>query len=84
MEDFFTHTRNCGKEKGESSNWANQVSLFEKQLTWARSYYARSVDENNIHIVKRYINNQQKHQNPFGEVKKYLDKLTKDQKENEG
>lgn len=67
--------------KGESSNWANKISLFEEQLTWARSYYARSVDEKNLHIVKRYINNQHKHQN--GEIKDYLDKLSKDQQPEE-
>lgn len=37
--------------KGEAAWWANKVQLFEERLIWARSYYARSVDENNIHIV---------------------------------
>lgn len=37
--------------KGEAAWWANKVQLFEERLVWARSYYARSVDENNIHIV---------------------------------
>ena len=70
--------------KGESSNWANEISLFEKHLTWARSYYARSVDEKNIYIVKRYIQNQHKHGMPFGEVRKYLDNITNHEKENGG
>jgi putative transposase len=67
--------------KGESSHWANQRSLFEKQLTWARSYYVRSVDEKNVYIVKRYISNQQKHKNPFGDVKDYLERLSKNEDE---
>lgn len=65
--------------KGESSHWANQQSLFEKTLTWSRSYYARSVDEKNLYIVKRYINNQHKHQQPDGPIKEYLDRLTTNQ-----
>ncbi len=61
--------------KGESSWWANKNALFEKRLAWARAYYARSVDEHNIYIVKKYIANQQKHRNPFGQVKEYLERI---------
>jgi putative transposase len=45
--------------KGESSWWANEIRVFEKHLQWARGYYARSVDEVSLPIVKNYINNQQ-------------------------
>jgi putative transposase len=41
--------------KGESARWANQVQLFEKHLTWAIGYYARSVDPENLEVVTRYI-----------------------------
>ena len=63
--------------KGESSWWANKNTLFEKRLKWARAYYARSVDEHNLYIVNKYIANQQKHKNPFGQVKYYLERLSK-------
>ncbi len=66
--------------KGESSCWANEKNLFEKRLTWAKGYYARSVDEHNIYIVKKYIAGQHKHKNPpdgfrEGQVKDYLDRI---------
>ena len=63
--------------KGESSHWANHQSLFEKNLTWARSYYARSVDEQNLWLVQRYIANQEKHLQAFPDICSYLDSLAK-------
>lgn len=63
--------------KGESSRWANQQLLFEKNLTWARSYYARSVDEKNLWQVQHYIANQQKHLQVFPDICSYLYSLTK-------
>jgi putative transposase len=44
--------------KGESARWANQLQLFDKRLTWATGYYARSVDPENLEVVTRYIYNQ--------------------------
>lgn len=44
--------------KGEASWWANKMQLFERELWWAKGYYARSVDESNIGVVQEYIINQ--------------------------
>lgn len=41
--------------KGESARWAGREKLFDSKLTWAKGYYARSVDPENIHQVARYI-----------------------------
>jgi REP element-mobilizing transposase RayT len=46
--------------KGEAAWWANENKLFESQLAWSRGYYARSVDEGNLQVVRDYILHQDK------------------------
>ncbi|MCF0059753.1 IS200/IS605 family transposase [Dyadobacter sp. CY356] len=55
--------------KGESSNWANKVQLTKDRLYWADKYFASSVSNNKIDIVRKYIDNQQEHhrKQTFGE-----------------
>ena len=47
--------------KGESSYWANKNNLFQHKLYWADEYYAVSVSESMIDIVREYIKNQEEH-----------------------
>ncbi len=47
--------------KGESSRWANQTGLIKGGLCWAEKYFAASVSENKIDMVRTYIKNQEEH-----------------------
>ena len=47
--------------KGESSYWTNKNNLFQHKLNWADEYYAVSVSESMIDIVREYIKNQEEH-----------------------
>ncbi len=47
--------------KGEASFWANKKQLFAQKLEWADEYFAVSVSESQIDIVREYIRNQEKH-----------------------
>lgn len=47
--------------KGESSYWANRKRLILPKLIWADDYYAASVDESRIQIVRAYITSQDEH-----------------------
>ncbi len=47
--------------KGEISHWINQKGLTQRKFRWAKEYYAGSVSERNLHSVKHYIKNQERH-----------------------
>ena len=47
--------------KGESSYWFNKNSLTNVKLYWQKEYFAISVSESQVDIVKNYINNQEDH-----------------------
>jgi putative transposase len=47
--------------KGESAHWANKNALTSKGLYWADKYFASSVCDNRIDLVRKYIDNQQEH-----------------------
>ncbi|MCF2442976.1 IS200/IS605 family transposase [Dyadobacter sp. CY345] len=47
--------------KGESSNWANKIRLTKDRLYWADKYFAASVSNDKVGIVRKYIDNQQLH-----------------------
>ncbi len=47
--------------KGESSFWANQNKIFKHKLNWSKEYYAISVSESKVDIVRDYIKNQEAH-----------------------
>ena len=48
--------------KGESSRWANQNKLFDTdEFDWADGYYAVSVSQSHVVIVRNYIKNQEEH-----------------------
>ncbi|MHA4742317.1 IS200/IS605 family transposase [Dyadobacter sp. MSC1_007] len=47
--------------KGESAFWANKVNLVKDGLEWSVKYFAASVSDSKLDIVRRYIDNQQAH-----------------------
>lgn len=59
--------------KGESSFWINKHGLTKEKFEWQDEYYAASVSESKLKIVRNYIRNQEEHhskktfQNEFDE-----------------
>lgn len=47
--------------KGESSFWLNKQKLIKNKLIWQDDYFAVSVSESHVNIVRRYILNQERH-----------------------
>ncbi len=47
--------------KGESSFWINKHQLTTEKFEWQDEYFAVSVSESKINIVKEYIKNQEEH-----------------------
>jgi putative transposase len=47
--------------KGESSFWINQNNLTSEKFSWQDDYFAVSVSESQVPVVKNYIKNQEKH-----------------------
>lgn len=47
--------------KGESSFWVNKVNLTPTKFEWADEYYAASVSESMLPVVRNYIDNQEIH-----------------------
>lgn len=59
--------------KGASSKWLNGSGLLERQFIWAKGYYAASVDGSTLSLVRRYIQNQEKHHSMHKQILSYLD-----------
>jgi len=47
--------------KGESSFWINKNQLTKGKFSWQDGYFAVSVSESKIDLVRNYIKNQEKH-----------------------
>jgi len=47
--------------KGESSFWINKNQLTKSKFSWQDGYFAVSVSESKIDLVRNYIKNQEKH-----------------------
>ncbi len=47
--------------KGESAFWANKTGLIKNGFAWADKYFAVSVNEDKLEVVRKYIRNQQAH-----------------------
>jgi REP element-mobilizing transposase RayT len=63
--------------KGESSFWINKAGLTAQKFEWADEYYAASVSEKDIHIVRKYIRMQEQHHSTKCWDKEYNDLLKK-------
>ena len=57
--------------KGESAYWINKEKLTLTRFEWANEYYAASVSESMLPLVRRYIENQE----PHHMYKKYADEV---------
>ena len=63
--------------KGESSHWVNKNNLTKYKFEWQDEYFAVSVSESQLNVVKHYIRNQENHhkKKPFSEeVQEFIDK----------
>ena len=47
--------------KGESAFWFNKQKLTKQKLEWQDEYFAVSVSESQIDVVRNYIKNQEEH-----------------------
>jgi putative transposase len=47
--------------KGEASFWINRNKLTKYKFEWADEYYAVSVSESDVPVVRKYIDNQKEH-----------------------
>lgn len=47
--------------KGESSNWANKHLDFSEKFGWQHDYFAVSVSQSHLEVVRNYIRNQESH-----------------------
>ena len=47
--------------KGESAHWVNKNGILQRKLEWADEYFAASVSEDKLGIVRNYIRNQEEH-----------------------
>ena len=47
--------------KGESSRYINNHNLTDAQFDWADDYYAASVCQSNIELVRNYLKKQESH-----------------------
>lgn len=47
--------------KGESSYWFNRSNLSKTKLNWQKEYFAVSVSESQINVVRNYIETQEEH-----------------------
>lgn len=63
--------------KGESSYWINKHQLTKDKFAWQDEYFAVSVSENKLDVVRNYIKNQEKHhqKNSFAdEYQEFIEK----------
>jgi putative transposase len=63
--------------KGESSFWINKNNLCKNKFSWQDDYFAVSVSESQVDVVKKYIQNQEQHHSkaPFSkEVEVFMEK----------
>lgn len=64
--------------KGESAFWINKENLTTQRFSWQDDYFAISVSESQVEVVKRYILNQKKHHQKKSfqeEVKEFMEKF---------
>ena len=47
--------------KGESSYWINKNNLTKEKFQWQDDYFAVSVSDSKLHVVRDYIKNQEEH-----------------------
>ncbi len=71
--------------KGESSFWINKNNLCASKFAWQDVYFAVSVSESKVDVVKAYIQNQEAHHSkiPFSkEVETFMQKYNWKEEDN--
>jgi REP element-mobilizing transposase RayT len=63
--------------KGESSFWFNKSGLSQLKLNWQKEYFAVSVGESQVSIVKNYILTQEEHHKKKTWVEEYNEFIEK-------
>ncbi len=58
--------------KGESSFWINKNQLIQEKFTWQDEYFAISVSESMLELVRNYIRNQEVHHAKHTFAEEYL------------
>jgi REP element-mobilizing transposase RayT len=59
--------------KGESSFWINKQKLTSHKFEWQEDYFALSVSESMLGIVRNYINNQEEHHSKKSFQQEYIE-----------
>lgn len=57
--------------KGESSFWLNKTALVQSKFEWADKYFAASVSEDKIDVVRNYIAKQEEHHTTLTFLQEY-------------
>ena len=57
--------------KGESSFWLNRSGMLNSKFEWADKYFAASVSEEKIAVVRNYINTQEEHHQTISFLEEY-------------
>ncbi len=63
--------------KGESSFWINKQKLTSHKFEWQEDYFALSVSESMLEIVRNYINNQEEHHSKKSFQQEYIELIKK-------
>ena len=61
--------------KGESSHWINKFEMVKGHFGWADEYFAQSVSEENLDIVRLYIQHQKEHHRKITFLEEYNELL---------
>jgi REP element-mobilizing transposase RayT len=59
--------------QGESSFWINKQKLTSHKFEWQEDYFALSVSESMLGIVRNYINNQEEHHSKKSFQQEYIE-----------
>ena len=63
--------------KGESSFWSNKKKLLKHKLDWQDDYFAVSVSESQINVLRSYISNQEEHHRKITFHEEYVEFIKK-------
>jgi putative transposase len=47
--------------KGESSHWINKQNFFHDKFSWQEEYFAVSISESHVDVIRKYIRDQLTH-----------------------
>lgn len=71
LKSDWTTAKQMQMIKGESAHWANKNNLLPSKLEWGDEYFASSVSEGRLDVVRNYIRNQDVHHKKIGFEEEY-------------